>query len=153
MSALEIYKKGQGIYSRVIVGIALGVLDLFASISLYGVLIDLPNIAGNAKIPLIDIGLTWGLISAFALFIFLGFLIGVLVVGFETGIKWLDKIGKGVVEFLIDTQGELQKVSWPTKYELVGSTAVVIVSVVVIGLFILGVDWFVSMIMGYIGVL
>jgi preprotein translocase SecE subunit len=153
MSSLEIYKKGQGIYSRVVVGIALGVLDLFASVSLYGVLVDLPNVAGNAKIPLVDIDLTWGLISAVVLFVFLGFLIGVFVVGFETGIKWLDKSGKGVVEFLIDTQGELQKVSWPTKYELVGSTAVVIVSVVVIGVFILGVDWFVSMIMGYIGVL
>lgn len=153
MSSLEIYKKGQGIYSRVVVGIALGILNLFASVSLYGVLINLPNIAGNAKVPLVDIGLTWGLVSAFALFLFLGFLIGVFVVGFETGIKWLDKSGKRVIEFLIDTQGELQKVSWPTKYELVGSTAVVIVSVVVIGVFILGVDWFVSMIMGYIGVL
>lgn len=153
MSSLEIYKKGQGIYSRIVVGIALGILDLFASISLYGVLIDLPNIAGNVKIPLIDIGLTWGLISAFALFVFLGFLIAVFVIGFDTGIRWLDRGSKRIIEFLIDTQGELQKVSWPTKYELFGSTVVVIVSVIVIGVFILGVDWFVSMIMEYIGVL
>ncbi|MBI5309163.1 MAG: preprotein translocase subunit SecE [Planctomycetes bacterium] len=71
----------------------------------------------------------------------------------ETGVKPLDNSGKRVVEFLIETQGELQKVSWPTKYELVGSTAVVIISVVVIGIFVLGVDWFVSLIMEYVGVL
>ncbi|MEK7733521.1 MAG: preprotein translocase subunit SecE, partial [Planctomycetota bacterium] len=75
------------------------------------------------------------------------------VAGMETGVRPLDNSGKKVVEFLIETQGELQKVSWPTKYELVGSTAVVIISVVVIGIFVLGVDWFVSLIMGYVGVL
>lgn len=153
MSFFGAYKKGQGLYSRIIVGIALGVLSLFASISLYSLLIDLPNIAQNAKIPLVDINLSWGLISAFMLFVFLGFLISVFVAGFETGVKPLDAGGKKTVEFLIDTQGELQKVSWPTKYELVGSTAVVIVSVIVIGLFILGVDWVVSLVMKYIGVL
>ncbi|MEK6622567.1 MAG: preprotein translocase subunit SecE [Planctomycetota bacterium] len=80
-------------------------------------------------------------------------MIYIFVAGMETGVRPLDNSGKKVVEFLIETQGELQKVSWPTKYELVGSTAVVIISVVVIGIFVLGVDWFVSLIMGYIGVL
>lgn len=153
MSFFGVYRKGQGLYSRIAVGAALGILALFASVSLYDVLIDLPNIAESAKIPLIDIGLTWGLICSFALFIFLGFLISVFVAGLATGVKPLDNGGKKTVEFLIDTQGELQKVSWPTKYELVGSTAVVLVSVIVIGIFVLGVDWFVSIIMEYIGVL
>ncbi len=134
-------------------GVALGILALFASIALYGALIDLPNIAENARIPLVDIDLSWGIVCAFALFVFLGFLVCVFVAGLETGIKPLDNGGKKTVEFLIDTQGELQKVSWPTRYELVGSTAVVLVSVVVIGIFVLGVDWFVSVIMGYIGIL
>ncbi|NUO09719.1 MAG: preprotein translocase subunit SecE [Candidatus Brocadia sp.] len=153
MSFFEVYRKGLGVYSRIAVGIALGILALFASISLYGVLIDLPNVAGSVRIPLIDVSLTWGLVCAFLLFVFLGFWIGIFVAGFETGLRPLDKVSKKTVEFLIDIQGELQKVSWPTKYELVGSTAVVIVSVIVIGIFILGVDWFVSVIMEYIGVL
>jgi preprotein translocase SecE subunit len=153
MSFFGVYRKGLGVYSRIAVGIALGILALFASISLYNALIDLPSIAEGARIPLIDVGLTWGLVCAFLLFVFLGFLIGIFVAGFETGIKPLDNSGKKTIEFLIDTQGELQKVSWPTRYELVGSTAVVIVSVIVIGIFILGVDWFVSVIMEYIGVL
>ena len=153
MAAWGVYKKGQGIYSRIVVGIALGVLGLFASISLNNALLDLPNVAQNTKVPLVGIGLTWGLICSFALFAVLGFLIYIFVAGMETGVKPLDNSGKRVVEFLIETQGELQKVSWPTKYELVGSTAVVIISVVVIGIFVLGVDWFVSLIMEYIGVL
>ncbi|TVL98705.1 MAG: preprotein translocase subunit SecE [Candidatus Brocadia sp. WS118] len=153
MPFFGVYRKGVGLYSRITVGIALGILALFASVSLYHALIDLPGIAGAAKIPLIDIGLTWGLVCAIVLFVFLGFFICVFVAGLETGIRPLDNGGKKTVEFLIETQGELQKVSWPTRYELVGSTAVVIVSVVVIGIFVLGVDWFVSIIMEYIGVL
>ncbi|HJW87367.1 MAG TPA: preprotein translocase subunit SecE [Candidatus Brocadiaceae bacterium] len=153
MAAWGVYKKGQGIYSRIVVGIALGVLGLYAAISLHNVLLDLPNVAQNTTIPLVGVGLTWGLICSFALFAVLGFLIYIFVAGMETGVRPLDNSGKKVVEFLIETQGELQKVSWPTKYELVGSTAVVIISVVVIGIFVLGVDWFVSLIMGYIGVL
>ena len=153
MAAWGVYKKGQGIYSRIVVGIALGVLGLFASISLHNALLDLPNVAQNTKVPLVGIGLTWGVISSFALFAVLGFLIYIFVAGMESGVKPLDDSGKRVVEFLIETQGELQKVSWPTKYELVGSTAVVIISVVVIGVFVLGVDWFVSLIMEYVGVL
>jgi len=153
MAAWGVYKKGQGIYSRIVVGAALGILGLFASVSLHNALLDLPSVVQDARVPLVDISLTWGLISAFALFVVLGFLIYVFVVGLETGIRPLDNSGKRVVEFLIEAQGELQKVSWPTKYELVGSTAVVIISVIVIGVFVLGVDWFVSRIMEYIGVL
>ncbi|MEB2310114.1 MAG: preprotein translocase subunit SecE [Candidatus Brocadiaceae bacterium] len=153
MPFFEVYRKGSGLYSRTAVGIALGILALFASVSLYNALIDMPPIAEGAKIPLVDIGLTWGLVCAFALFVFLLFFICVFVAGLTTGIMPLDSAGKKTVDFLIDTQSELQKVSWPTKYELVGSTAVVLISVVVIGLFVLGIDWVVSMIMEYIDVL
>jgi preprotein translocase SecE subunit len=153
MALLKVYKRGQGLYSRITVGIVLGVISLFASISLYNSLIGLSNISENAKIPLVDIDLSWGLISAFALFTILGLFMSVFVVGYDTGVQRLDARGKKSVDFLIDIQSELQKVSWPTKYELVGSTAVVIVSVVVIGVYILGVDWVVSRIMKYIGVL
>ncbi|GJQ50800.1 protein translocase subunit SecE [Candidatus Kuenenia stuttgartiensis] len=153
MSLFVIHKKGQGSYSRIVVGIALGLLALFASISLYNVLIGLPNIFENARVPLVDIELTWGLICSVALFVFLGYLICILVAGFKTGLRPIDEGGKKAVEFLVETQNELQKVSWPTRYELVGSTIVVIISVVIIGFFILGVDWVVSFFMEYIGVL
>jgi preprotein translocase SecE subunit len=153
MSLFGVYRKGFGLYSRIAVGVALGILALFASVSLYNALIELPDIAEGVNVPLVGIGLTWGLLSSFALFVFLGFFVCVFVAGLETGLRPIDNGGRKTVEFLIDTQGELQKVSWPTRYELVGSTAVVIVSIVVIGIFVLGVDWVVSVAMKYIGVL
>ncbi|MEE9201281.1 MAG: preprotein translocase subunit SecE, partial [Candidatus Brocadiales bacterium] len=57
------------------------------------------------------------------------------------------------VEFLIDTQGELQKVSWPTRTELMGSTWVVIVLLVILGAYIFGVDWVITRVMKIIGFL
>ncbi|MDQ1272804.1 MAG: preprotein translocase subunit SecE [Planctomycetota bacterium] len=153
MSLFGVYRKGFGLYSRIAVGVALGILALFASVSLYNALIELPDIAEGLNVPLVGIGLTWGLLSSFALFVFLGFFVCVFVAGLETGLRPIDNGGRKTVEFLIDTQGELQKVSWPTRYELIGSTAVVIVSIVVIGIFVLGVDWVVSVAMKYIGVL
>lgn len=153
MSLFVVYRKGFGLYSRIAVGVALGILALFASVSLYNALIELPDIAEGLNVPLVGIGITWGLLSSFALFVFLGFFVCVFVAGLETGLRPIDNGGRKTVEFLIDTQGELQKVSWPTRYELIGSTAVVIVSIVVIGIFVLGVDWVVSVAMKYIGVL
>ena len=153
MSLFGVYRKGFGLYSRIAVRVALGILALFASVSLYNALIELPDIAEGLNVPLVGIGLTWGLLSSFALFVFLGFFVCVFVAGLETGLRPIDDGGRKTVEFLIDTQGELQKVSWPTRYELIGSTAVVIVSIVVIGIFVLGVDWVVSVAMKYIGVL
>ena len=86
MTALGVYKKGQGVYSRIVVGIALGILGLFASLSLHNALMDLPNVAQNTKIPLVDIGLTWGLICSFALFALLGFLIYILLLVWKQGL-------------------------------------------------------------------
>ncbi|OHB37789.1 MAG: preprotein translocase subunit SecE [Planctomycetes bacterium RIFCSPHIGHO2_02_FULL_50_42] len=65
----------------------------------------------------------------------------------------MDANSKKAVEFLIDTQGELQKVSWPTRDELVGSTGVVIILLIALGAYIFGVDWAITRIMRFIGFL
>jgi preprotein translocase SecE subunit len=39
------------------------------------------------------------------------------------------------VDFLVATEGEMKKVNWSTKHELVGSTVVVIAVVIIISLF------------------
>ena len=49
-----------------------------------------------------------------------------------------------------ETQEELKKCTWPTWEELTGSTAVVIVSVGVLGGFTVGVDYVVTVIIRYI---
>lgn len=45
-----------------------------------------------------------------------------------------------VVEFLIETEGEMKKVSWATRQEVVGASLIVIFTVVVLGVFIFAVD-------------
>jgi preprotein translocase subunit SecE len=46
-----------------------------------------------------------------------------------------------------ETQDELKKCTWPTWDELMGSTAVVIVSVAVLGGFTVGVDYTVTLVL------
>jgi preprotein translocase SecE subunit len=50
------------------------------------------------------------------------------------------------VDFLIATEGEMKKVNWSTRREVVGSTAAVIVTAIVIAVFCFGIDraffWF-----------
>jgi preprotein translocase SecE subunit len=43
-------------------------------------------------------------------------------------------------EFFRDTTSEMKKVTWPTKNEVVGTTAVVIVATIVFALFLWGCD-------------
>jgi preprotein translocase SecE subunit len=43
-------------------------------------------------------------------------------------------------EFFHDTSSEMKKVTWPTKNEVVGTTAVVIVATIVFALFLWGCD-------------
>ena len=43
-------------------------------------------------------------------------------------------------EFFRDTTGEMKKVTWPTRNEVVGTTIVVIVSTLVFALFLWGCD-------------
>ncbi len=151
--AFSIHKKGMGVYSRGAVAGLFGLASLFASYSLYGVLVNLPELFEGATIPLLGVSLTWGLVCSFILFVFCGCIICLFTTGFEIGLGWLDGKSKRAVEFFIDTQAELQKVSWPTKNELIGSTIVVIVCLLLMSLYIFGVDWVVSTVMETIGVL
>jgi preprotein translocase SecE subunit len=52
-----------------------------------------------------------------------------------------------VGEFLIETQGEMRRVSWPTRREWVGSTVVVLCLVAVLSGFLYAADHFLSQLM------
>jgi len=52
---------------------------------------------------------------------------------------WRGYIAK-ISQFIAETREELRKCSWPTKEELRGATAVVLVTMVLLGLFIMVVD-------------
>ena len=44
-------------------------------------------------------------------------------------------------EFVREVRGELKKVAWPTKAEVITSTIVVLVAVIIMTLLIFGLDW------------
>jgi preprotein translocase SecE subunit len=50
-------------------------------------------------------------------------------------------------EFLVETQGELKRVSWPTRREWIGSTLVVLVLVFLLSMYLFGVDYVLSPLM------
>jgi preprotein translocase subunit SecE len=49
--------------------------------------------------------------------------------------------------YVDETQEELKKCSWPSREELKGSTVVVMVTIALLGLFTVGVDWILSSLM------
>jgi preprotein translocase subunit SecE len=51
-----------------------------------------------------------------------------------------------IKKFLNDVYQELQKVAWPSKEELMGSTAVVIIMSVIVAAFIGVVDWTINLV-------
>lgn len=149
----SVYRKGQGASARISVGVALCMIAIFAAYSLHGALVDLPLFFGGVNIPLLSLPLTWGLVSSFAFFLFCIAVVAVFVGCIETGVQRIDRAGQFVVEFLIEAQAELQKVSWPTRQELVGSTIVVLICAVILAAFVFGVDRFVTAIMKALNVL
>ncbi len=149
----QIYRKGNGVYARGAVAGLFGLAAIFASYSLYGVLIDLPELFTGARMPLLGVRLTWGGVGSCGLFVLCGMLICLFTTGFEIGLEGFDGKTKKAVEFFIETQMELQKVSWPSRNELIGSTIVVVVCLVVLGVYVFCVDWVVSTFMKAIDIL
>ena len=48
------------------------------------------------------------------------------------------------VQFLREVRGELRKVAWPTKDETVNYSIVVLITIVIVGAMIYGLDWLFS---------
>ncbi|MBM4083158.1 MAG: preprotein translocase subunit SecE [Planctomycetes bacterium] len=147
---LEAYKRGQGTYARAVTAAGLGLIGLFAAQWTYGLLIELPEVAPGS------IPLKWGLVISVLLFSLVGVIAAFLTLGLVTEVRWLqwlDHMATGSVDFLIDTEAELRKVSWPSKQEVLGSTGVVIALVVILGVYVFAVDWIVQTIMRTIRVL
>jgi preprotein translocase subunit SecE len=57
---------------------------------------------------------------------------------------------KKVRDFFRDVMVEFRRVSWPSRRDVAGSTAVVVVMVVVLAVFLAGVDNLLSWLVGYI---
>ena len=105
--AAGIYKKGQGYWTRLMSAIALGTLILMGCSWVWDI---------AKAIPIGDVQPVY--VSATGAVIFGGILgiIGFVLIGRKPK----------VVDFMIATEGEMKKVNWSTRREILGSTWIVI---------------------------
>ncbi|MHC4997182.1 MAG: preprotein translocase subunit SecE [Planctomycetota bacterium] len=129
-----IYKPGQGYWTRMMSAIGAGTIAVAAGFWLSQRL-EAVQVQGIDSVYLQGVG--------FASMLLLG---GFLV-------YWLIGRKRRSVEFLIATEGEMRKVNWSTRREVMGSTWVVIGVSVIIALVLLVADIILSQFFKAIGVL
>ena len=113
---VQIYKKGQGKYTRTVTFVSAMVIAVVTAAALSDFL------GAYVRLPYIRFGAPSVLVV----------LVGVLGL-------WLVNRPKSA-DFLIATEGEMKKVSWSSKKEIVGSTKVVIITTFVLAALLFGVD-------------
>ncbi len=68
--------------------------------------------------------------------------------------NFLARAFRAVVQFVVEVKAELLKVAWPTRQEIVSSTWVVIVTVMLVSVWIFAADTLSNLVMGaLIGIL
>jgi preprotein translocase subunit SecE len=132
-SFFEVYKPGQGHYTRMLSAVGGVVLILGAGNFVFT---ELEVVTDASWVIYLQA------ISAAA-----------VVVGFGLLLYWLVYVKRGSCDFLIATEGEMKKVSWSSRNELIGSTKVVIAFTLFLGLMLFLVDMVFIQFFRFIGVL
>ena len=125
----DIYKPGQGYHTRVGSGFVFGALVCWGSYALYDKLSLLGNKTAQVFIPV-------------------GVIIAVGLVGY-----WVLALNRKICDFLIATEGEMKKVNWTSRKEIIGSTKVVIFMVIALSCMLFVVDLFFMSVFTAVGVL
>ncbi len=135
VGGLSIYKPGQGYYTRV--GTAIGAGILLAGLWSF--------LAGELEVY-IDPDRPW------TTYVQLGVpTLVVAILGFA--VYWVVGKSRRTSDFMILTEGEMKKVSWSTRKEVIGSTKVVIFVVIAMSLLLFVVDYVFMRVFRWIGVL
>ena len=77
-------------------------------------------------------------------------LIWVVVIGVLFGVLWRKGYLLRLSNYFMETREELRKCTWPTVDELKGSTVVVVVTILLLGGYVVGVDFVISLLIGLI---
>ena len=138
--ALKIYKPSQGYYTRICTAIGIVILAIFGARFLNQELELLlppaaPGSEGGLRLPLL-----YGIPTAF--------LIAIGLVAY-----WVTGLSRKTNDFFIATEGEMKKVSWSTRVEVIRSTKVVIVTVVILATLLFTCDIAFMVFFGVINVL
>ncbi len=121
------YKEDQGRLARMGAFWALTLLLLFGCSFAFGMMVRWPSMRealGGFSIPVVRVDLSLAFLISSATFL----------VGFVVIKKWQNK--PKMADLLIDTEGELRKVTWPTMDEVLTTSMVVVIFVVFIGGFL-----------------
>jgi preprotein translocase SecE subunit len=147
---LSFYKKGQGMITRITALLFVSAFELFGCISLYrfvptednSVNPPMPKLWGKSllEIGFFDTAITVGLVISLVLFVLLVLLSYIFIVNRPR-----------TADYLIETEYELRKVSWPPRYEYWGASLAVTISVVVMSVFLLSIDYVWGRVMHLIG--
>ena len=130
---MEFYKKGQGVYTRVGTAISVGLLTVLGCNALRG------KLGALSLDPQHKVWVQNGIPTVILLIL-----------------AWLIyKIlnGPRVAAFMIATEGEMKKVSWSTRKEIITSTKVVLITVFLMATLLAGVDVSFHWLFSSIGVL
>jgi len=111
----EIYKRGQGTRARAVAAIALGALAVFGCYSLQ----DFIGGYTEAKLTLGFMDLSVSVLVSAVAFLVAGMLVALIC------------NHKRLVDYLISSETELRKVSWPTRADLKQQTLIVIATIVI----------------------
>ena len=115
MSVLQLYKKGQGKYTRSLTFLGAMLLAVIGAYRLSEFLKD--------RVPtFVQFGVPTAVVIAIAALMF-----------------WVTNRPKSA-DFLIATEGEMKKVSWSSRAEVVGSTKVVIITTAILAILLFVVD-------------
>ena len=112
----QLYKSGQGRHVRGGTGVAAALVDLVLCYYLWTLLSR--YLAENAYKPYLEYGIPAAVFAVLGVAVFF----------------YVNK--PNVVDFLVATESEMKKVSWSSRAELVGSTVVVIMTVIALAVFI-----------------
>lgn len=132
--ALKLYKPRQGYYTRMGTALGLGVISVCGAMFLHHRLADL-DLQGEAALY-VQYGVASAFLLATALLIY-----------------WVVGLNHRANDFFIATEGEMKKVRWSTKKEVIRSTKVVIVSVIILSTFLFAADLLFMLIFSSINVL
>ena len=134
---LEVYRKGQGKWARLIAAGCVLALVIYGAWALHDFLVGYESLKKVLfVVPGLDLRVSGAFIIAAVVFAVFGFL----------AYYFLTK-HKKVCDFLIETEIEMKKVTWPNANEVWGSTLIVLATVVVFALWAVLCDYCFSKLM------
>ena len=131
MATFEIYKRGQGKYTRILTFICAMVIAIVGA----KVLSEKLDAYSVTRAPTIRFGVPTGI---------------VVVLGLVVG--WFVN-RPGSADFLIATESEMKKVSWTSKKEIIGSTKVVIITAIIMAAILFSTDMLFTVLFKELGIM